>query len=88
MEEQVVHHVIRVPASDTVDNPVRIHNGVAPEDLENHVESNKRIRPTAAMFVDGRCVFEGTLKADHIERVREEISRLPWKVDIVTRPYN
>jgi hypothetical protein len=82
-----VHHVIRIAASDTPDTPVRTHNGVAPEDLQEHLDSNKKIRPSAALFVDGECVFEGTLQQDHIKRARAEIGRMTWKVDILTKPY-
>lgn len=87
MEEQVVHHVVRVGASDTPEVPIRVHNGVAPEDLADHIESNKMIRPSAALFVDGKCVFTGTMQADQIERLTKEIAAMTWKVDIITRPY-
>lgn len=85
--EPVVHHVIRVAGSDTIENPIWVHNGVAAEDLTDYVEGHKRIRPSAALFVDGNCVFTGTLQEDHVRRVAEEVKRLAWKVDIITRPY-
>jgi hypothetical protein len=86
-EEVKVHHVIRIAALDTAANPIRTHNGVADEDLADYIESHKRIRPSAALFVDGQCVFTGTMQQEQIDRLCEEVSKLAWKVDIVTRPY-
>lgn len=64
-----------------------MHNGVAAEDLESYVESHKRIRPSAALFVDGQCVFSGVMQEEQIERLKQEIAKMAWKVDIITRPY-
>lgn len=34
-------------------------NGVLQEDLDNHIEYNKTFRFGRALFVDGKCVYEG-----------------------------
>lgn len=72
---------------DTANNPIRVHNGVADEDLADYVESHKRIRPSAALFVDGQCVFAGVMQQEQIDRLCDEVSKMTWKVDMVTRPY-
>jgi len=76
-----------VAASDTADNPIRVHNGVAAEDLEEYIEAHKRIRPSAALFIDKQCVFTGTIQEDKIALLTKEIAALTWVVDIVTKPY-
>jgi len=65
----------------------RTHNGVHPDDLENHIEYNLRMRPGRAFFVDGQCLNQGYLDDDRIKAILEELKENPVVMDKVTLPY-
>lgn len=44
-------------------------NGVAEENLENHIEYNKQMRPGRSLFVDGKCVIIGI--SHTVEKIKE-----------------
>lgn len=53
-------------------------NIVRPEHLENHIEYNKIMRFGRALFVDGKCVYEGYLSDFKIGEWTEKISKMEF----------
>lgn len=60
-------------------------NGVAPEDLEIHIEYNLTMRPGRAFFVDGVCRNRGYLSEEQCRRVEAELVGVT--ATRCTRPY-
>lgn len=78
----MIHHTMGV-----YPNGSRKHNGVAEEDLNNHIGYNKMFRPGRALFVDGLCVHEGYLSKEECDRISTELLRYPVQVPKCTKPY-
>lgn len=60
-------------------------NGVAPEDLDIHIEYNLAMRPGRAFFVDGVCLNRGYLSDDACRRIEAEL--VDKTAARCTRPY-
>lgn len=67
------------------------YNVVAEEDLESHIEYNRRFRPGRMLFVDGEYICGGCLKEEYkqqrIEEHKERIKDMHIDTSQVTRPY-
>ena len=77
-----IHHTMGVYL-----NGDRVHNGVAPEHLEHHIEYNQTMRPGRALFVDGVCKNKGYLDQTTVDSITEELRRAPRRMSRVTTPY-
>lgn len=62
-------------------------NIVRPEDLENHIEYNKKWRFGRALFVDGNCVYEGFLPEEKITEWEEKIRSMHFDTRIPSQVY-
>lgn len=63
-------------------------NGVASEDLSDHIKYNLTFRPGRALFVDGVCKHRGTLPEEDILFWEERIKTDPkFKATAVSAPY-
>lgn len=62
-------------------------NGVLPEDLESHIDYNKRYRYGRALLLDGECIYKGTLSNEQIDIFERRIVDENIKMDKCTRPY-
>lgn len=83
-----IHQSVRVYNSDTKEDPIRTYNGVAPEDLKEHIGYNTTMRPGCALFIDGKCVYEGYLTKERCERIERQLKKRPPKIKQITRPYS
>lgn len=63
-------------------------NGVREENLEAHIEYNKRWRFGRGLFVDGKCVNKGYLSEEDVERLEKEMAENPHIPTRDTAPYN
>lgn len=62
-------------------------NGVKPEHLKNHIEYNRKNRWGRALFVDGKCEYNGCLSNEEVRDFEERIKRENLKADKCTAPY-
>ena len=62
-------------------------NGVAEENLEEHIAYNKLWRFGRALFVDGKCVYPGRVAPEDIARIEAELEAEPIVLDRDTAPY-
>lgn len=46
-------------------------NGVTSDNLQSHIEYNKKYRPGRALIVDGNIVYNGMMQDGHILKVME-----------------
>lgn len=60
-------------------------NGVAPEDLDIHIEYNLTMRPGRAFFVDGVCLNRGYLSEERCRSIEAELVGVT--ASRCTRPY-
>ena len=63
------------------------YNIVYDEDLESHIEYNKTWRFGRALFVDGKCVYQGYLSDEQIEDWTKRISEMQFDMSRATIPY-
>lgn len=63
-------------------------NGVKEENLEAHIEYNKKWRPGRGFFVDGKCVNKGYLSDEDVERLEKEMAENPHIPTRDTAPYH
>jgi hypothetical protein len=68
-------------------NGEKKYNGVANEDLQYHIEYNKKWRFGRALIVDGECVYEGVVSKDIIDKAVAEQKANPVKFNEPTIPY-
>ena len=61
-------------------------NGVLNEDLDIHINYNKQFRFGRALFVDGKCVHEGTLSKEKLKEF-ENIIRWDTKFRLTEHTY-
>lgn len=80
MEEIVIHHTCGVYLNDSCKT-----NGVPSDNLQEHIDYNKFWRPGRALFVDGKCVFAGSLPPEQIARWEIKLKGVTANRD--TRPY-
>lgn len=69
-------------------NGERKCNGVAAEDLEEHIEHNKSVRQGRAIFIDGVCVHRGYLTQTEVDSVARDLKKHPYVPYGITRPYH
>lgn len=82
----MIHTTIGVYA-----NPARYMwkvNGVSSEHLDAHINYNKKYRPGRALFVDGECVYSGSLSEAAIADVKVQLQAEPIQVRFDTAPYH
>lgn len=77
-----VHHTMGV-----YNNGDRVHNGVLPADLSDHIEYNKVMRFGRALFVDGVCHNEGYLGKERCDAIEAELKANPVVMTRCTAPY-
>lgn len=63
-------------------------NGVAKEDLKDHIWYNKTMRFGTALFINGVCVNYGYLGKERCDKIAEEIKGLQIKMNTITIPYS
>lgn len=81
-KDQKIHHVMAVyPNGD------RIHNGVHSDHLDGHLKYNKLFRPGRAVFVNGKCVFQGHLTKQTCSAIEQELQKTPVLMRNITIPY-
>lgn len=64
-----------------------VDNGVALEDLDNHIEYNKTMRFGTALFINGVCVNRGYLTKKRCNDIEAELARLQIEMKTVVIPY-
>lgn len=62
-------------------------NGVLPEHLDAHIEYNKTMRFGRALFVDGKCVYNGYLTDDVVKAFEKRIIDENLVMNKCTAPY-
>jgi hypothetical protein len=62
-------------------------NGVLPEHLESHIEYNKTFRWGRALFVDGKCVYPGSLGPIDIAEWESKLESPGYTLTKCTAPY-
>jgi len=62
-----------------------VTNGVLSSHLESHIDYNECARPGRALFVDGKCEYEGSLTPEQIKEF--EIKCKDIVLDKCTMPY-
>lgn len=77
-----IHHTMGVYNSGH-----RVHNGVSPAHLEEHIAYNLFWRPGRAFFVDGQCLNAGYLDQARVDAILAELHANPVTMDRVTTPY-
>jgi hypothetical protein len=83
MSKKIIHTTIGLYA-----NGETKYNGVADEDLQYHIEYNKKWRFGRALIVDGKCVYEGCVDKELIEKTVAEFKANPKQFDKPTIPYH
>lgn len=63
------------------------YNVVLDEHLESHIEYNKTWRWGRALFVDGKCVYQGYLSDEQVEDWTKKISEMEFDMSRPTIPY-
>lgn len=53
-------------------------NIVRPEDLEGHIQYNKLMRFGRALFVDGKCEYDGLLTKEKIAEWTKKIAEMKF----------
>lgn len=61
-------------------------NGVAAENLQDHIQYNLDMRPGRAFFVDGKCVNQGYLSKERCDEIEQELAGATMNKD--TAPYH
>ena len=83
----VIHTTIGV----YVGTPERYHwkwNGVTEENLKRHILYNKVNRVGRGLFVDGVCVYKGSLSPEQIVEVEMSLKMSPQIMIYDTQPYH
>lgn len=62
-------------------------NGVAPENLESHINYNVNLRPGRALVVDGKIEHNGYLDEEKIVKIMTENNLYEKKFNRCTAPY-
>lgn len=63
-------------------------NGVEAADLTAHIEYNKIYRWGRALFVDGKCVFQGYLSKEECDAIEKDLAENPVVMTKCTAPYH
>lgn len=63
-------------------------NGVSEDHLESHIEYNMHWRPGWALFVNGVCVYRGSVRDEDILRIEAELASEPIVLERDTAPYH
>lgn len=62
-------------------------NVVRPEHLKGHIEYNKFWWFGRALFVDGKCVYDGALPKEQLEAWEKKIAEMTFDRSRSTEPY-
>lgn len=83
-----IHTTVGVYPNSEVGNfkSVKI-NGVKEEHLEQHIQYNKTMRFGRALFVDGKCVYKGSLTNEQMCQWEQELKDFPL-MTVCTAPYH
>jgi hypothetical protein len=76
------HVTVGVYSNDTFKR-----NVVAPEDLDGHIDYNKKMRPGRALFVDSKCVHQGYLSEKETKEWEVKIKEMNISSGTVSKVY-
>ena len=62
-------------------------NIVRDEDLEYHIQYNKKFRFGRGLFLDGKCINQGYLSGEQVRNWEKRISEMEFDLTHDTRPY-
>ena len=62
-------------------------NIVRDEDLEDHIQYNKKFRFGRGLFLDGKCINQGYLSGEQVINWEKRISEMDFDLTHDTRPY-
>ena len=62
-------------------------NIVRDEDLEDHIQYNKKFRFGRGLFLDGKCINQGYLSVEQVRNWEKRISEMEFDLTHDTRPY-
>ena len=62
-------------------------NIVRDEDLEDHIQYNKKFRFGRGLFLDGKCINQGYLSGEQVRNWEKRISEMEFDLTHDTRPY-
>ena len=62
-------------------------NIVRDEDLEDHIQYNKKFRFGRGLFLDGKCINQGYLSGEQVRNWEKRISEMEFDLTHGTRSY-
>lgn len=69
-------------------NGDRRYNAVEKRDLKGHMAYNINMRFGRALFVNGKCVYQGYLSKDRCDQIEQELKEKPYLPTEPSEEYN